>query len=55
MSERFCEFWRSMITVLAKWEPRAFYGAQLQWRHSFGYFSVADDRKVTRRQGEITS
>ncbi|HHJ35534.1 MAG TPA: hypothetical protein ENJ87_07195 [Gammaproteobacteria bacterium] len=27
-------------------------GAQLTWRHSFGYFSVAADRKVTRQWGE---
>ncbi len=32
--------------------PVRFTGAQLVWRHSFGYFSVAVDRKVTRQRGE---
>ena len=27
-------------------------GAQLAWRHSFGYFSFAVERKVTRQWGE---
>jgi len=45
--------WRSMVTVLTKWEPPVlFTGAQLLWRHSFGYFSFAVEKKVTRQRGE---
>ena len=32
--------------------PVSFTEAQLTWRHSSGYFSVAADRKVTRQRGE---
>ena len=36
-----------MLPVLAKWRP-CFFMAQLVWRHSFGYFSVAADRKAKK-------
>lgn len=32
--------------------PSVFLGAGCYGRHSFGYFSVAADRKVTRQWGE---
>ena len=34
--------------------PNAFLGANESGWHSFGYFSFATERKVTRRQGETT-
>jgi hypothetical protein len=37
---------------MASGTPNAFLGANRWGWHSFGYFSFAIERKVTRRQGE---